>query len=502
MNQLLKNIRKYINYSPRISAVIAGILCSIAHAPIFFCPGLIGFSLLLYLVYSSASAKEAFVRNICFGYGYFGYGFYWTAIAIGMFMEDFWWAIPIALMGLPLIFCVFIGIISVLAWRCRYNSYYVLIYTVLWVFVEWLTTWIFTGLPWMLVGYTVGFSDILSQMAGIAGVLGLSFIIFNITGTFYYIWNGGAILLRKDLLYSFIVLGSVFIFGLLRLEAYPTSFLTTKIRIVQPSIPQNQKWDPDIFWKNLELHKELSSIKTGFKPDIILWSEAAVTAPYQIHIISKYLGDIAKKQHATLITGGVSEINDKTYTALFSIGPDGKLLFEYHKRHLVPFGEYMPFREFIPIKKLTHGIADYTEGQTQKIFNIESLGVKIRPMICYESIFPEEIRTQGADLLVNVTNSAWYGNSSAPYHLFYTNKFRAIENGMPVITSSNNGISGIIDPVGRVLSKTKLNDIISLDGYIPQKIQSHTTYSLLGLIAMLIVMSFMQCIRIISNKIK
>jgi apolipoprotein N-acyltransferase len=501
----LKPIRSFINLRPQIAVFLAGILCGLAQAPIFFMVGLVGFSVLVYLIYDSVSVKEAVKRNIAFSFGYFGYGFYWTAIAISVYIEDFWWMIPIALIGLPLIFCFFTSLITICVWHFRHHIHYVMIYTILWLLMEWVTSWIFTGLPWMLVGYSVGFSDILSQTATIAGVWGLSFILFNSSSIFYYIWKQDENIVRRADIYYFIMIFAIIsLYGVWRLNQYPLNFSDTRIRIVQPSIPLSQKWDVDIFWQNLDLYSRLSLVNTPIKPDIIIWSEAAVVAPYQIEPVNLYLSELARKANATLITGAVSSKNDKYYTSLIAIGPKGELLFEYNKMHLVPFGEYVPLRKFIPttFKKLTHGLEDYSPGTTEKIFSIDKPKVKIRPMICYESIFADEVITLGSDLFVNITNSSWYGNSTASYHLFYVNKFRAIENATPVIVSANTGISGIFDSVGRIIGKTKINDITTLDMYAPQKISDTTPYSRWGLNTLLIIMVFLHQLRIISNKLR
>ncbi len=498
----LNPIRNFINHRHKFSGFIAGILCATAQAPLFCICGLIGFSILVYLIYDATSIQEALKRNIAFSLGYFGYGFYWTAIAISVYIEDFWWMIPIALIGLPLIFCFFTSIITLCVWHFRNHTHYVIIYTILWLFAEWITSWIFTGLPWMLVGYSAGFSDILSQTASIAGVWGLSFILFNINSIFYYIWKKDGVILRKDLIYCGVVLAIVVLFGMWRLSENPLKFTDIRIRIVQPSITQGQKWDIDLFWKNLDTHSRLSAINTNLKPDIILWSEAAVVAPYQIEPVMQYLSALAKKSDSILITGAISSKNNKHYTALIAFGPKGELLFEYDKIHLVPFGEYIPFRNFIPstIKKLTAGLEDYSPGTTPKIFHLDKIKTNIRPLICYESIFPQEVVTKDADLFVNITNSSWYGNSTAPYHLFYVNKFRAIENGTPFVVSSNSGISGIFDSVGRIIGKTTLNDITTLDTHTPQKIIDSTPYSRAGLNTLLIIMVFLHQLRIILNK--
>ena len=464
---------------PKISAFIAGLLCAISHAPLFFMPGLIGFSALVYLIYTSQNYREAVTRNIAFGYGYFGYGLYWIAIGISVYIDDFWWLIPICIIGMPLIFCILTSFAAAFAWKYRDNIHYVVIYSIAWIFIEWISTWIFTGLPWMLVGYSAGFSDILSQMASLCGVIGISFVLFNISGTFYYIWQSNAILAKKDIYYAISIISIISVFGVIRLENNPTKFSETVVRIVQPSIAQSDKWDREIFWKNLDLHKNASLTKTDIKPDIILWSEAAVTAPIELPIMRNYLNDVAKESGAILITGALSESDGKNYTSANAIDPSGNMLFEYHKQHLVPFGEYVPWKEFLPIKKLTDGIEDYTPGTGERIVSLTLSNniLKIRPLICYESVFASEVKAEGVDLLLNLTNNAWYGDSPGPYQHFYIGKFRAIESGIPMITVANNGVSGVVDAVGRVISKTKIDDIMVLDGLIPKAIAYGTVYN-------------------------
>ncbi|MGV2432014.1 MAG UNVERIFIED_CONTAM: apolipoprotein N-acyltransferase [Rickettsiaceae bacterium] len=446
---------------------------------------------MVYLIHSANSLKEAVRRNIAFSFGYFGYGFYWTTIAISIYIEDFWWAIPIAFLGLPLIFVLFTSLIIIPIWHLRASKHYVMIFTILWVFIEWLTSWIFTGLPWMLVGYSAGFSDILSQFASIAGIFGLSLVILNLAATFYYALDYKKTILKADRLYFAFVAIIIIIFGISRLSSNPLELTDIRIRIVQPSIKQGEKWEPEAFWKNLGLHSQLSKLPTIRKPDIILWSEAAIPAPYHIEIVSKYLKAIASDMKAILISGAIASDKGKFYTSLVAIDKND-VIFDYHKKHLVPFGEYVPLKQFLPIKKLTSGLADYSPGTGDKIFEIKSLKLKIRPMICYESIFPEEIRTKDADLLVNITNSSWYGKSTAPYHLFYVNKFRAIENSTPVVVSANNGISGVFDSMGRIISHTNLNDTTSLDAYIPQRVIGFTPYSAYGLYLSLMIVIFLQ----------
>lgn len=493
----LDPIRRFVSKYSRSFSIICGILSALTQPPTFYIFGLIGFSGLFYLIYSASNLRDALSRNFLFSLGYYGYGFYWSVIAISVYMEDFWWAIPIAFFGLPLIFICFTSLITILAWKYRFHNYYVMIYTILWTFIEWLTSFIFTGLPWMLVGHVAGFSDIVSQFASIASIYGLSFVMLNLAGTFYYIFGPKKSLQKSDIIYVIIIIAIIFGYGSWRLAKYPMTFTETRIRIVQPSIKQGEKWSESSFWDHMKKHKFMSRAITHKKPDIILWSEAAVMAPYQMRQVRNFLNIVAKENKAILLTGIVSLREGEIYSSMVGISPVSKLLFEYNKNHLVPFGEYIPFRNYLPIKKLTHGFQDYSFGTGPEIFEVA--GYKIRPLICYESIFPQEVKTDKADLFVNITNSSWYGDSSAPHHLFYVNKFRAIENSTPVVISANSGISGAFDSLGREIAKTNLNDLTVLDTALPQKIHAFSPYSLLGLSVILLVVTLLQILRFITK---
>jgi apolipoprotein N-acyltransferase len=457
----------------------AGIICGLSFAPVYFIPGIFMLSVLCAQISASESCKQAANFGYLFGFGFFLSTLYWISFGVSVYIEQFWWAIPFALFGLPALLALFICAHSAMAWLFRKTYLYHFIFCCLWLFTEWLMSWIFTGLPWGMLGYAFSISDIMIQPASIFGVLGLSFSALYI----------GSSLFRKKLLFprittSLIICAMMVIFGYNRLQQNPTEFSELKIRIVQPSIPQTEKWSPETFWKNLNDQVELSQ-KAG-DPDIIVWSETALTAPYYYKPIHNSLMSVFTKDSQVILSGGINDNakqNDEyeIYSSLIAINSDGKLLFDYHKSHLVPFGEYMPFANYIPIKKLTPGILAYTPGM-RKIMYLKPFHLYIHPLICYESIFADEVRISNseADIMINVTNDAWYGKSSGPYQHFEISRIRSVENGLPMVRAANNGISAIIDPVGRTLSRLELNQIDILDGYMPLKLLLPTIYSELG----------------------
>jgi apolipoprotein N-acyltransferase len=486
----------------KLPLFLAGCILATAFAPTFFVPSLLTLGFFAQKVRTALSWKSAALYGFWFGLGFFTAGLYWIAIGVSVYIDDFWWAIPFALFGLPLILSPFVVLASVIGWYFREKNYYILMLSLAWVFFEWVRSWIFTGLPWNLLGYTLTFSDELVQLGSIIGTYGMSFLVI-------YLGAGSIDLLgpkkRNSYFILFLIITiSALLFGSWRLRENPIAFTDIKIRIVQPSIPQSDKWDEKVFWEHLDKHVDLSHINTGFKPDIILWSEAAVTAPHSIPQIKHRLKSAIIAPDTILITGGISDRkNDKEYdiyTAMYAINIWGEILFEYHKAHLVPFGEYMPLRDVLPFKKLTPGLVDYTEGKKGEVVELKKLNLKIRPLICYEAIFPSESYTEDSDVLINITNDTWYGNSSGPYQHFQMARMRAVETGTPLLRAANSGISAIVDSLGRVISATKLGHSTVLDGVLPLKLQTKPYYSLFQDFNILIVALLVQFLRKVLDR--
>lgn len=468
---------------------ISGLISGLAVAPIHFMPSLLMFSVIAYQIRVSQRLSQSMIFGYLFGFGFFISNLYWIAFGVSVYIDEFWWAIPFALLGLPAFMAIFIAAMAACGWKFRASFFYHIVFCTMWVFFEWLVSWIFTGLPWSLLGYAFSISDILMQPASVFGVLGLSFIAVFIGSIFY-----SKSFLSFRILISIAMIGMCTFYGYSRLAQNPTEYSAVKVRIVQPSIPQIAKWDVDVFWNNLNTQIELSK-KEG-DPDIIIWSEAALTMPYYHEPILNSLTSVFSRDDQILLLGGVNDNGRKgdeyeIYSSLIGLDSKGILLFDYHKAHLVPFGEYMPLKSYLPVKKITHGIIDYTKGTRQSLY-LKDLNLRIWPLICYESIFFNEVKIPNSevDLMVNITNDAWYGKSSGPYQHFQISRMRAVENGLPLLRAGNNGISGIIDPLGRVLSRIELNKIDTLDGYIPFKLNLPTTFSIFGILGLIILVVF------------
>ena len=562
----------------KTKSLISGMVLGLCFAPVFFLPGIFAISVLVAQVKLSSSKMQVLKLGYCFGFGFYLSTLYWISFGVSVYIEEFWWAIPFALFGLPAFIAIFTAQMALLAWCFRNNSHFYFLFCCCWLFIELIVSRIFTGLPWGVVGYALSNWLTLLQFGSIVGVFGLSFVVVYIGGSFYHLFCNKVgqkknkiervnFLIR--LIVSIILLVTITIYGKIRLDNNPTEFTNISARIVQPSIPQTEKWDPEEFWQNLDLHIRLSkeSAADNFIPDLIVWSEAALTASYHIKPVKEAVLESFASDSQILLTGAVTECTgvhesagalkfddenperttvresaripkfdeanlelseiytadssevarktsgecperttvredaripkfdeanlelSKVYSSLIGFDKHGFKILEYHKSHLVPFGEYMPLKSFLPLKKITHGLVDYSEGIRKSVF-INRFNLTIWPLICYESIFPYEVITsnKNVDLIVNITNDAWYGNSSGPYQHFEISRMRAIENGLPMIRAANNGISGFIDPVGRVVRRTELNDVTVLDGYIPKKLSYETIFSRYGIFTLIVIL--------------
>ncbi len=484
--------------------LISGMISGLVFAPTFFIAGLFALALLCYQVQISSSWQESFIFGFIFGFGHFLISMYWISIGVTVYIDEFWWAIPFALFGLPIILAFFIAISCSLGFFARNHNFYQFIFCLYWVFFEWVRSWIFTGLPWNLLGYALSFSDILIQISNIIGIYGLSFIVIYLSTSWYHVFTKKYRLLTILLLNSSIIIIVITSYGLIRLNNNPTNFTNIKVRLVQPAIPQSAKWDAKEFWQNLNHHIILSEKADNI--DLIIWSEAALIVSYkEYESVKMAILKMLENNHAILITGGVTNNGKKgedfeIYTSLYALTKEGQQLFEYHKSHLVPFGEYMPLKWLLPMKKLTPGFLDYTEGNGQ-IVKLAKPAINIKPLICYESIFPNFVRTNNklADLIINVTNDGWYGKSSGPYQHLQISRMRSVENGLPMLRTANNGISAIIDPVGRIIQKCSLNEIGYIDGLLPNKLEFSTIYSQYGDICALLAIIIILIGQVIIN---
>jgi apolipoprotein N-acyltransferase len=339
-----------------------------------------------------------------------------------------------------------------------------------WVGLECIRAKALTGFPWCLLGYTQFEQLHLIQIVDVVGVYGLSFLIVIINAQIYNLFfqrhaEGRKVLILQTSLVTLMLLITLG-YGYQRLSHVKnerTSFPPLITALVQGNMDQSIKWNPDYQKKTLQTYRKLTKSTLTTKPDLIVWPETAVPMFYQDGgDLSSEVVTIAKEACADLIFGSPAYRREggKLYffNRAYHISARGEVRGYYDKVHLVPFGEYVPLKRFFPfIHRLVQAAGDFVPGEDTPPFTVGNFSTGI--LICFEVIFPElaRLRTKaGSQVLVNLTNDAWFGMSSAPYQHLSMAVFRAVENRRPLIRAANTGISAFIDPKGRIIRQSEL----------------------------------------------
>lgn len=499
------------------SLTILGILFLGAVAALIFPPfknNIYGYLALITFLYSllnqPQTTKQLFWKAYLFGFSFYIIGFSWINNALLIDEEKFITYIPLVICAIGLFFGLFWAIpaISIAHGKNIYNK--ILLFCCTFTLMEWIRSFIFTGFPWNLLGTALSFNTRLIQAAAYIGTYGISFLLL--------LFCCGICLLplslkHKKFYYSTIpfIIFPIFItyLSLHNLKTTPNTIQTNPltIRLVQPSIPQTFKWHPALLYKNFRQYIDLSRIEPLDNIDLVIWGETAT--PYDLNHDEDHLKEItsAIPPHGFLVTGvlrvGMEYGKQTLYNSLYVINNNGEIKDYYDKSHLVPFGEYLPFRKYLPefMQPIANIVGDLGKGEKYKPIRVSGLPL-MSGAICYESIFPKEILNpkEKADILLILANDGWYGISAGPYQHLAAAQMRAVEEGITVLRSANTGISAAIDDKGNILAAIGLNDINITDVTLPQQLSHTTLYGKygnsipLGLLALIILLT------LISNK--
>ncbi|MBR1648887.1 MAG: apolipoprotein N-acyltransferase [Alphaproteobacteria bacterium] len=477
LNKILEN--------PRKSAFFSGLLLVFALPPCYqVWLTVIAFGCLIILLQNASDYKKAFFVGYWFGFGFFSFGLSWIANALVLDLIHFGWLIPIAVLASGAFFGVFVGIPAMLTHFFKNDTAKILAFSAFWGIFEWLRSFFLTGFPWNLLGSIWTFDHRFLQLAACFGTYGLS----SLT-VFMAILPFNRQKKLFSLLISVLLLVCMAGFGFWRcykIDNVGESDL--RIRVVQPSIPQNLKWNYGDLENNFADYVEMSQDKDFENFNAVIWGETAST--FALKWDKTHFMQImpAIPDDGYLITGSIDYLEDEEdrflpVNAGLVLNHAQGVISDYAKTHLVPFGEYLPLRRFLPagLRPITNVIADFKSGEGNKTVKTESLppfGI----LICYEIIFPHEIINSNdrPQWLINLTNDGWYGRSFGPYQHLAAAQLRAAEEGITIVRAANSGVSALISRSGKILASIGLQVRGNLDFYLPENRDIITPYARYG----------------------
>ncbi len=422
--------------------------------------------------------RHAALTGWAFGFGQFLVGLYWVGYAFLVDPQAHAWQIPFVELLLPGGLALFPALAALLYAAFRHEGY---ARTFLFAFAfgaaEFLRGHALTGFPWNLSAYGWGISLAMLQSTAVIGAYGLSLLTL-LFGASLALLVPDAKGQRKLFLPAVMTLFFLALWagGMARLNLANDGIVPgVRLRIVQPDVPQNEKYLPELRARNWQRLIDLSRMHADTQPTHIIWPEAA--PPFLLQREAAALADIGQltADGTVLLTGAVRAGRDAEgevhfYNSFYVFGQQGMLLATYDKFHLVPFGEYVPMEKTmaaIGITKVTQGPSGFAAGDGPHTLAIPN-APPASPLICYEVIFPGEVTASPRpQWLVNVTDDSWFGPGSGPEQHLLSARVRAIEEGLPIARAANTGISAVIDGYGRVRARLDLGREATLDSPLP-----------------------------------
>jgi len=497
MASAAERLRSFAGWRGRLAAFVAGALSVLAMAPFFLWPVLwITLPALVWLIDGAVrrQAHDGPVRRLAaaaetgwwWGFGYFLAGLHWIGEAFLVEAETFAVFMPFAVMLMPAGLALFYGAATAAAatvWKS--GAWRVVALALALSATEWLRGHVLTGFPWNVLGYALTSPVELMQSATVLGIYGLTLAAVLIFGLPAILWSEAAGRWRVRWAALAVALLPLLLVGALGRARLAYATLETvpgvKIRIVQPSVPQREKWRPENWARFFQDHLDLSGRDPAGAADNlvgvthVIWPEAAMPfppldTPEALAAIGHLLPD------GTVLIAGANRIEwtagtprrpRRFFNSLLVLGKGGLLLALYDKIHLVPFGEYLPralrpLLALIGMQQLAGRVGFESGVAPRPLLTIPGLPAVV-PLICYEAIFPAAV-VQGPELdakrpalIVNLTNDGWFGNTTGPRQHLHQARVRAVEEGLPLVRAANNGVSAAFDAYGRPLGQLDLN---------------------------------------------
>ncbi len=436
-------------------ALTAGLLTNVAFAPFGYAPIAVLTLALLFRLWDS-TARQAIWLGLAFGLGFYGVGVNWIYISV----HEFGLASPLlataALVLLATLMSFFVALAGYLQAKFRTSPgwHYLVLLPALWTLTEWLRGWLFSGFPWLYLGYSQT-DTWLVGWAPLTGVLGTSFIVCILAGALAGLSRGIRLV---PLGVALLVIGSGWLGS--RIDWTDQHFAPLRVTVIQGDVSVLHKWDRRYAVRLLDYFVTQSQAIEA--ADLIVWPEIAL--PYSdLHLEKLRLWDRLKRHPADFLVGTLEQQQHEEVTRYYNsaYGIAGDRIQKYRKSQLVPFGEYTPFRralnwlhEFVNLP--ASDMMAFTAPQPPLVLAGHAAGVTI----CYEDAFPREVvkTLPAATYLINISEDAWFGDRLAPHQRLQMSRMRAIETARPVVRAANRGISASIDHQGQVIDRLNQTD--------------------------------------------
>jgi apolipoprotein N-acyltransferase len=419
----------------------------------------------LFLALELGKNRQNFLAGFIAGTAAYTGCVYWVIVAMNTYGGI---SIPLAILILALLvlyMALYVGTVTWLA-PLMERTLRIPLYVgapLLWVLGEYWRGWFLTGFPWSYVGHSQSSFLTMLQVVSITGTYFLSFLIVSVNAILAHAWRWRRIPLAFTIIIGLAIALSL-VYGHIRLKEKDAGTLTTTI--VQGNIRQDVKWDTTFKLKTITKYSQMS-LQGGQEAALTLWPETAMPFVFNVDEASSFVPALSKSLSTDLLVGTLSrDARGRFYNSAYMYGKEGQLVGMYSKVHLVPFGEFTPLRQYFPfLEKISVATGDFFSGKGHVPISTD-IG-KVGILICYEGVFPyitNETVRNGAQVLVNITNDAWFGRSSAPYQHLAFYLFRAVETDRYVLRAANTGVSAIIDPKGRIKSRTPIFEEAVLRG--------------------------------------
>ena len=471
MNNLLERVLHLTGWRQLAGCLIAGALASLALPPFGIVPLTLALSYPALAIARTDSTRRAALIGGVAGFGWFLASLWWISLSLVTGDSNFWPLLPLPLIGIPLLLSLFWVPAAAATHRfARSQAGRIAAMILCLGLCEWARGHVATGFPWNAPGYLFSAHLGLLQAASLVGLYGLSLlaIAWSLAPAFWLVGQ------RRLAIGVGLILPLLMAFGVARLGATPTPVddIPKTVRIVQPAVPQHEKWDRALRPRHLGRLHELSRTAKPVPP-LIIWPETAFAG-----LLDREGDRLRQTVWETLpfdgwLITGVPRFDSqrRLFNSAALIRADGQVEALYDKRRLVPFGEFIPFRALFPFADALVGTVDFSPGVKNQPVAVPGYG-KLQLLICYETLFPGVGRGPDGgslrpDILVNLTNDAWFGHTPGPWQHLAQARMRAVEEGLAMVRVANTGISAAFDPLGRQIASIGLGESGFADLVVP-----------------------------------